>query len=142
MSFKQRILIVDDDFEDVFAVRHAFEKLGKDIEVMHLPDWAVAVDFLLSADNKRDLPTIVLLDINMPKVNGFETLTAMRASDLTNALPVIMFSTSDAAPDVKKSYSLGANAYLVKPSSIKTLQTFVQAINDFWLKTVALPYAV
>ena len=134
-----KILIVDDDHEDVFAIRRAFSKLEYDIDLHHLSDGAAAVEYLLDVQNLDGLPDLVLLDINMPRVNGFETLQALRSSDMTQHLPVVMLSTSDSVPEVRRAYASGANAHLVKPSSMSRLTTMAQAIVDFWLVTAELP---
>lgn len=134
-----RILIVDDDDEDVFAIRRAFSKLDESIELHHLCDGAAAVEYLLDVKELRHLPDLVLLDINMPRVNGFDTLKALRSSDLTQHLPVVMLSTSDSVPEIRRAYASGANAHLVKPSSMAKLTFMAKAIVDFWMTAAALP---
>ena len=79
------VLIVDDDEEDVFAFKWAMEAQGSKIETVHIDDGAQALDFLLSKTDPEDLPQIVLLDINMPGVDGFETLGAIRVEFKTDA---------------------------------------------------------
>ena len=133
------VLIVDDDEEDVFAFKWAMEAQGSKIETVHIDDGAQALDFLLSKTDPEDLPQIVLLDINMPGVDGFETLGAIRNSDIVKHLPVLMFSTTDSPKEVRKSYVLGANAHLVKPNSIKDLKVMSAAVVQFWLRHAALP---
>lgn len=133
------VIIVDDDDEDVFAIRRAFSKYDDSIQLNHLSDGAMAVDHLLAVQEFTDLPDLVLLDINMPRVNGFETLQALRSSTLTRHLPIIMFSTSDSVREIRQAYAAGANAHMVKPNSMSELQEFVRAIALFWLTSAALP---
>ena len=135
----RHVIIVDDDDEDVFAIRRAFSKYDDTIQLKHLSDGAKAVDHLLAIQEFRDLPDLILLDINMPRVNGFETLQALRSSNLTRHLPIIILSTSDSVREIRQAYASGANAHMGKPSSMSRLQEFVRAIALFWLDTAALP---
>ncbi|MEM9968111.1 MAG: response regulator [Pseudomonadota bacterium] len=133
------VLIVDDDEEDVFALKWALDRSLAQMDAVHIDDGADALDFLLSMTEVRELPDLVILDINMPGVDGYETLAAIRASDITAHIPVLMFSTSDSAQEIKKSYLSGANAHLVKPNSIRGLQLVAESVSQFWLNTAALP---
>ncbi len=133
------MVVIDDDHEDFFAVRRAFSEHDPEIEMIHLSDGALAMETLLAVHSYAELPDIVLLDINMPRVDGYETLAALRSSDLTRHLPVIMFSTSDSGSEILKSYAAGANAHMVKPSSMQELHAFARAISIFWLESAAIP---
>jgi CheY-like chemotaxis protein len=133
------VLIIDDDEEDVFALKWALDRSLTKMDVIHIEDGAEALEFLLSLDAAEELPDLVILDINMPGVNGYDTLAAIRSSDMTRHIPVLMFSTSDSPQEIRKSYLAGANAHLVKPNSIRGLQLLAEAVTQFWLKTAALP---
>ena len=133
------LLVVDDDEEDVFAFKWALKSVSPEVQVVHTTDGAAALDFLLALTEEDDLPQIILVDINMPGVNGFETLAAIRNSKITQHLPVIMFSTSDSPTEIRNAYLAGANAHLVKRNSIKELKVMASALATFWLQQAALP---
>lgn len=133
------VLIVDDDEEDVFAFKLAMKYSLAGISLVHIDDGAKAVDFLLKKAGNSALPELVLVDINMPGVNGYDTLAAIRSSKITRHLPVLMFSTSDSPKEVQRSYLEGANAHLVKPNSIEELRALTTSIAQFWLKFARLP---
>ena len=133
------VLIIDDDEEDVFALKWALDRSLTKMEVVHIDDGAAALDFLLSIEKAVELPDLIILDINMPGVDGYDTLAAVRSSDITRHIPALMFSTSDSPKEIKKSYLNGANAHLVKPNSIRGLQLLAESVAQFWLKNVALP---
>ncbi len=84
-------------------------------------------------------PDIVLLDINMPRVNGKQVLQHMRASEKLRTIPVIMLSVSDNEDDVSEAYALGANAYLVKPVELGKFEKLLQHLKDFWFESCTLP---
>lgn len=133
------ILIVDDDDEDVFAFRWAMKYSLAHISVMHIDNGTEAIKYLLQGSEKHRLPELVLVDINMPGVDGYDTLAAIRNSINTKHLPVLMFSTSGAPKEVRRSYAEGANAHLVKPNSIEELRQLAASLTDFWLRYVTLP---
>ncbi|MEM7438339.1 MAG: response regulator [Pseudomonadota bacterium] len=138
-THRKCVVIIDDDDEDVFAVRRAFSKSDPSIDLKHISDGVAAVDYLLSYTDYSDLPDLVLLDIKMPGMNGFEILRALRSSDISRHLPIIMFSTSASPKEIRQAYSGGANAHLIKPNSMSELQEFAQAIAVFWLSAATLP---
>lgn len=128
-----QIVIIDDDDEDVFAIRRAFEKAGTTVELVHFEDGRSALDALRALEDRRQLPRLILLDIHMPNMDGFDVLLELRRSGPNRQVPVLMFSTSDSDQEVERAYSSGANAHLVKPSSMSDLQIVARAIHDFWL---------
>ena len=133
------ILIIDDDEEDVFPLKWSLEQAMSKHVVVHIADGAEALEFILARRSVQELPDLILLDINMPGVNGYETLAAMRSADISRTLPVLMFSTSDSPREVHKSYISGANAHLVKPNSIADMKKLTIAIESFWLQSATLP---
>lgn len=133
------ILIVDDDEEDVFAFRWAMKYSLAHISVKHIDNGTEAIDFLLNQTDTDKLPELVLVDINMPGVDGYDTLAAIRNSITTRHLPVLMFSTSGSPKEVRRSYTEGANAHLVKPNSIEELRQLASSLTTFWLQYVTLP---
>lgn len=140
------ILLADDDPDDRLLVQEA------------LTETAVATDFRAVEDGERLLaylrrqgdfaapeaaprPALILLDLNMPRMDGREALAAIKADPQLRRIPVVVFSTSSAEQDVVGSYDLGANSYVTKPSSFDELLALMDALGAYWKDTVRLPPA-
>jgi CheY-like chemotaxis protein len=85
-------------------------------------------------------PDIILLDLNLPKMDGREVLALIKADDSLKIIPTVILTTSDAEADILKSYQLLANCYLTKPVQLDEFEALVKSINDFWLTAVKLPH--
>ena len=137
------VLMAEDDEHDVIATRRAW-KANRMLNPLYIVnDGEECLDYLYHRGAYRDAasaphPGILLLDINMPKMDGLETLKAIRESDEFRHLPVIMLTTSQAEEDRLKSYAFGANAYIVKPIGFENFSEAIRTINLFW-KLVELP---
>ena len=132
------ILLVEDNPDDVELTRIAFAeaKIANDLVVMR--DGAQALDDLFArgdyADrDPTDLPSIILLDLNLPKVDGREVLQAIRAHDATRNLPVVVLTTSAEPFDVEASYALGVNSYIQKPVDFERFVWAVKQVGLYWL---------
>ena len=132
------ILLVEDNPDDVELTRIAFAeaKIANDLVVVS--DGAQALDFLFARGeyahrDPADLPSIVLLDLNLPKVDGREVLQAIRASEATRNLPVVVLTTSAEPFDVEASYALGVNSYIQKPVSFEQFVWAVKQVGLYWL---------
>ena len=130
------ILLVEDDPRDLELTQVALERSQLANEVVILRDGAAALEYLLRegeyASRAEGNPTVVLLDLKLPKVNGLEVLQTVRATESLRSVPVVMLTSSHEETDVLRSYQLGVNAYVVKPVEFKQ---FVEAIADlgiFW----------
>jgi CheY-like chemotaxis protein len=137
------VLMAEDDEHDIIATKRAWKnnKMANPLYIVN--DGEECLDYLYRRGRYAEAlysphPGIVLLDINMPKMDGLETLKAIRESPEFRHLPVIMLTTSQAEEDRIKSYSLGANAYIVKPIGFDNFSEAIKAINLFW-KLVELP---
>jgi CheY-like chemotaxis protein len=137
------VLMAEDDEHDVMATRRAWKanKMANPLSIVN--DGEECLDFLWRRGRYQDassspVPGILLLDINMPKMDGLETLKAIRESHEFRHLPVIMLTTSQAEEDRVKSYAFGANAYIVKPIGFDNFSEAIRTINLFW-KLVELP---
>ena len=126
-----RILMAEDNDMDVFLVKAAFEQGRLAIHLDVTENGVDALAFLR--------PDLVMLDINMPRMDGLSTLRAIREDPELRGLPVIMLTTSDAETDVLKSYENFANAYIVKPISMDNFFSVVKTFEDFWFSVVGLP---
>ena len=132
------ILLVEDNPDDVELTRIAFAeaKIANDLVVVS--DGAQALDFLFARGeyahrDPADLPSIVLLDLNLPKVDGREVLQAIRASEATRNLPVVVLTTSAEPFDVEASYALGVNSYIQKPVDFERFVWAVKQVGLYWL---------
>lgn len=134
---KKAILLVEDNPDDVELVMRAFKKHNiKNGEVAR--DGAEALDILFGtgeyADRKsRHLPTIVLLDLNLPKIDGLEVLKRLRSDERTKLLPVVIFTSSKEERDLVESYTLGANSYIRKPVDFVQFADAVRQLGAYWL---------
>ena len=132
------ILLVEDEENDVFFMKHAFKEVGI-LNPLHVAqDGKEAMDYLSGngeyADRERfPLPYLTLLDLKLPQVMGLEVLKWMRAQPELRTLIVIILTSSGLGPDIERAYELGANAYLVKPSSPPELREIATGIKQFWL---------
>lgn len=137
------VLMAEDDEHDVMATRRAWKSNRMVNPLYVVNDGEECLDYLHHRGAYADpasspVPGILLLDINMPKMDGLETLKAIRESRDFKHLPIIMLTTSQAEEDRVKSYALGANAYIVKPIGFENFSAAIRTINLFW-KLVELP---
>jgi len=137
MSTRQ-ILMADDDADDRFLVQAAFEDNSIPNPVIFFEDGEELITHL-SQNGLEENPLLILLDLNMPKRDGREVLKLLRGNKVWNAIPIIIFSTSNAPDDINAAYQLGANCYIIKPSSYEGLKEAVLNIQKFWLNTATLP---
>ena len=142
MSKSLFILVAEDDADDRFLMQKALDELGhSDTELQFVEN---GVELLAHLDdirsNKGNLsyPKFILLDLNMPKMDGREVLKTIKNSDDFKKIPVIIFSTTKNQLEVKRCYDLGANTYVVKPVNFETLVSTVQQIRNYWLDTATL----
>lgn len=131
----QRILMIEDNVGDIELTHSALEDIEKDIELISYQEGDKAWDFLYKEHRTIDL---ILLDLNLPKLTGFELLLRLRKYEEVSRIPTIVFSTSNAQRDVHKAYQLGANAYVVKPGSFGDFKNIIQEMCRFWLFNVTL----
>ena len=136
-----QILLVEDSVPDVELTMEALADAKVANQVTVARDGAEALAILrregVHASCPR--PDLVILDLNLPKMDGHEVLAAMRADDSLRRIAVAVLTTSAAEADVVKTYDLGANCYLTKPVDVEQFVKVVQAVDDFWLGIVRLP---
>jgi len=136
-----QVLLVEDDPGDVLMTREAFEdnKVANQLHVVS--DGAEAMDFLQKKGEYTQAPTpdLVLLDLNLPRMDGREVLAAVKADDELRQIPIVVLTTSEAEEDVLRSYALHANAYVTKPVDFERFIEVVRKIDDFFVSVVRLP---
>ncbi len=132
------ILLVEDNPDDVELTRLAFEEANVANRMIVVRDGAEALDYLFARGayagrDPRELPSIVLLDLNLPKLDGREVLQAIRAEPATRELPVVVLTTSAEPFDVEASYALGVNSYIQKPVDFEQFVAAVRQVGLYWL---------
>ncbi|MDR7194470.1 response regulator [Luteimonas terrae] len=132
------ILLIEDNPDDAELTRIAFAEAAIDGQLVVVGDGAEALDYLFAQGtyaqrDAADLPSIVLLDLNLPKLDGREVLQALRANPATRGLPVVVLTTSTEPFDVEASYALGVNSYIRKPVDFKQFVEVVKQIGLYWL---------
>lgn len=135
----RRILLVEDNPADVFLLREALQNCGLHFELITATDGEKALRMLFDEAAHSPLPDLILLDLNLPKVNGHTVLRRIKSDARTETIPAIVMSSSGAASDVTLAYSEHANCYIRKPASLDELFQTVMAIKSFWLDLVQLP---
>jgi two-component system, response regulator len=133
------VLLVEDNARDAELALRALRKNFLADRVMHLRDGHEALEWLFArgAHAGREgghLPKVVLLDLKLPKVSGLEVLGAIRGDGRTRALPVVVLTSSAEERDVRESYRLGVNSYIVKPVEYESFATTVAAVGQYWLR--------
>ncbi len=131
------ILLVEDDPGDVVLVREAFEHNKVRNELRVASDGVYALEQL--NDPERPLPDLILLDLNLPRMDGRELLAKIREDPRLTRIPVVVLTTSDAEADILRSYELHANAYVTKPVDLNRFLKVVQEIDNFFVTVVKLP---
>ena len=134
MSVKmaKEILLVEDNPDDAELTRIAFAEAGVDYRLHVVGDGVQALAYLRGCSTS-ELPSLVLLDLNLPKLNGREVLEAIRADPATRSLPVVVLTTSAEPFDVDTVYELGANSYIQKPVEFERFVEVVRQIGLYWL---------
>ncbi len=127
------ILLVEDNASDEKLTLLAFKKCGVANEVIVVRDGAAALDYLFGLGPNAAQPTVVLLDLNLPKVDGLEVLRRIRANENTRLLPVVILTASREDEDIGTSYALGANAYVRKPVEFSEFTEAAKTLGLFWL---------
>jgi CheY-like chemotaxis protein len=136
-----QVLVVEDDLGDVALVESAFADHNIPSALHHVGDGAEAVAFLRRADPFGDAPRpdLILLDLNMPRVDGRQALTEIKSDHDLGGIPTIVFTTSAADSDVTSSYDDHANAYVTEPINLDDYERVVIEIRNFYGHTAALP---
>jgi chemotaxis family two-component system response regulator Rcp1 len=135
------VLLVEDSPGDVRLTQEAFREANKSIHLHVASDGVEAMAFLrregIHAQAPR--PEIILLDLNLPKMDGRQVLALIKEDASLKTIPTVILTTSEAEADIVKSYQLQANCYLSKPAQLDAFENLVKSINDFWLTKVKLP---
>ena len=133
------VLLVEDNIDDAELAIRELKKHKVGNNLLHLKDGEEALDFIFATGkftgvkNIQYLPKVILLDIQMPKVNGMEVLEKIKADERTKAIPVVILTSSNQSPDIKKCYNLGVNSYIVKPVDFENYSKTIRELGLYWL---------
>ncbi|RZK58924.1 MAG: response regulator [Pedobacter sp.] len=132
------ILFVEDSVDDAALTIRALNKSGFTHKLLHVKDGAEALDFLycrgvFSSRNPNQFPTLILLDLKMPKVSGIQVLEQVKADKRMKSIPVVMLTSSNEGPDIERCFELGANSYIVKPVESDNFSKAIKEIGLYWM---------
>lgn len=133
---KLKLLMAEDDPDDRLLLEEAMFEVEGGHEIDFAPDGEAILELLRSG---APTPDLVLLDLNMPRMNGFEALEEIRRDAVLRILPVVVLTTSTASDDIVKAYRLGASAFLSKPESFRGLVELLRCLTHYWSTAVHLP---
>ncbi|ADR22296.1 response regulator [Marivirga tractuosa] len=138
---KLNILLVEDSKEDAFLIREALEGLTFLDKLYHVENGAIAINFLKKEEpySEAETPDLILMDINMPVMDGHEALKIIKSIEEVKHVPVLMLTTSSRKEDILRAYQEQSSSYIVKPDDIYELDNLAEAIRDYWNNTVRLP---
>jgi two-component system, chemotaxis family, response regulator Rcp1 len=137
-----QVLLVEDSPGDVRLTQEAFRDSAMDIRLHVAIDGVEAMSFLKREGAYADVPRpdLILLDLNLPRMDGREVLARIKQDDTLKTIPTVILTTSEAEKDIVTSYQLQANCYLSKPVALDAFESLVKSISDFWFTKVKLPH--
>ncbi|GAA4452879.1 response regulator [Nibrella saemangeumensis] len=135
---KTLIFIADDDEDDRYLLKLSLQKSFPKCLVRFFENGQELLE-ALHEEPASTLPQLILLDLNMPVMDGFATLAGIKGHDSLKVIPTVMLTTSDNPCDVKKCYSIGCNAYMTKPSNFDQLSGMLSLLQRYWMQIARLP---
>lgn len=139
---KFSILIAEDDADDRFLMQTALDETGSEEKIKFVDNGIELLSYLdnlKERNGEEEYPKFILLDLNMPKMDGREALKNLKSNSTYKKIPVIVFSTTKNELEVKRCYDLGANTYIVKPVSFDSLVNTINHICTYWFQIATLP---
>ncbi len=130
MRYSKPILLVEDDTVDVMTVRRALKDLQVTSELVPAGDGEEALAYLRDDGNAK--PSVILLDLNMPRMNGTEFMRIVKADEALRRIPIIVLTTSNSDRDISRSFELGAAGYMVKSVDYKKFMEIIKTIDLYW----------
>ena len=139
MRKTETILVAEDDTSDAFFLKRAFAEVGIPTKLQFVRDGQEVLEYLLGQGQFANRlahpgPDLLLMDLKMPRLDGFEVLDWVRQQPLLKRLPIIIFSSSAQNEDINRAYDLGANSYLVKPHSNEDLHALMEKLKTYWIE--------
>ena len=145
--FETEILLVEDNLHEAKLTILSLKEHSFANKLIHVTDGAEALDFIFSKRKYEerpaaDIPKLILLDLHLPKINGFQVLKEVKNNRLTKAIPVIILTSSQEDRDIVEGYELGANSYIVKPVEFESFAKAVYEVGLYWLHLNQKPIRV
>ncbi len=136
-----RILLVEDNPADARLVQEALKRADVPVELVIVEDGEQALEFLHARGDyvHAEPPDLVLLDLNLPGIDGRQVLEAVKSDETLRQIPVIVMTTSESDDDIWTCYDLHANGYVTKPTGVGNLSVVIKAIHEFWFEVARLP---
>lgn len=134
-----KILLVEDDPSDAEFIKDALYEFILKKDLFHMENGADALDFIFKKRRfelrkEEDMPTLILLDLKSPKINGLEVLQIIKADENTKSIPVVIVTSSREEKDILNCYKYGANSFIVKPIDYKAFQSTIKAVGEYWIR--------
>ena len=134
------IVVIEDNQDHAKILKWAFEQHGRSDHLTFLPDPKVALDFIEGAARVSAItPDLIILDLNLPKIDGRSVLQKLKSNESTRTIPIIVLSSSEREEDVRKAYHLGANTYVSKGLLLDQISSTLKTILDYWSHVAQLP---
>lgn len=133
------ILLIEDNEGDILLTKEAFEESRVINKINVIKDGKAAIDFFEKLNRKKEIPDLVLLDINLPKINGHGVLMYLKSNEKYKTIPVIMLTTSSTEKDIQLAYKNQVNCYVTKPIDVSDFMQAIYKIEDFWINIVTIP---
>jgi len=139
------VIMADDDEDDRLLTTDAMQEAGAKYQCFTVEDGQELLDYLrcrgkYASNINYDLPSVILLDLNMPILDGRETLKQLKLDPVLSGIPVVILSTSDADEDILQGYDLGASSYMVKPTDYNSLVDMMKSFNHYWFECASIPH--
>src|SRR4051812_5210641 len=131
------VLLVEDDLNDIFLVKRAFKLARLEAPLQVVTDGEEAIHYLAGEGKYADrsthpIPKLIVMDIKMPRMTGFEVLEWLKRDGPLRRIPVVIVSSSDRSEDINRAYELGANAYMIKPVYFRAVEHLFESITHYW----------
>jgi CheY-like chemotaxis protein len=144
INVRSNILVIEDDPNDLFFIKRAFSAMHTTCHMIAVGDGADAIDYLRGVDDYANrerfpIPALILMDLKMPRVDGFEFLGWLRREPGLKIIPVVVFSSSNLEDDVARAYQLGANSFIVKLQDNTRLPETLKTLASYWLDVCQTP---
>ncbi len=135
------VLLVEDNQDHVFLTRASFEEAKLQVDMQHVDDGVKCLAFLRKQPPYENAPTpdLILLDVHMPRMDGYEVLDAIGKDEALKGLPVIVLTTSAEAADIERMYDLRCSSYIIKPLDFESFTQAVRQLAGYWLNLVVVP---
>lgn len=134
MTKSNLILLIEDNEDDVILTRRALEKIDSTLQIDFCQSGSGALNYLFPQNGETVLPDLIILDLNLPIINGFDVLQAIRSNERTRAIPVVVLSSSREESDLRRATELGANSFIRKPIDFVKFREVADLIARYWLE--------